>query len=78
MQADRGCPGCGTQWQCPVYKAEAVEEGGDADEPTESQPPPRYTRKRLRSDKTIVADSNGSGPSQISVRTTRSSARLGK
>ncbi|KAK9279455.1 hypothetical protein L1049_013134 [Liquidambar formosana] len=74
-RVERVCPGCGTQWQYPVSKREAIEEEDEANEPTQSQPPPGPTRKRLRSCKTEDPDTVGSGRSQASVRT-RSSARL--
>ncbi|XP_057953749.1 uncharacterized protein LOC131148023 isoform X1 [Malania oleifera] len=81
-RGDRVCPGCGTQWNYPVSKAEALEED-DQNEPTQSQLLPRLARKKkLRTCKTENVAAGVSGSSQTSVplaessRTTRSSARL--
>uniref|UniRef100_A0A5B7AG44 Non-structural maintenance of chromosomes element 1 homolog n=1 Tax=Davidia involucrata TaxID=16924 RepID=A0A5B7AG44_DAVIN len=80
---ERVCPGCGTSWLPPVSKAEAIEEEDDPNGPSQSQPHPQpSTRKRLRTGKTVDADTVGSGSSQPSMpnsdtmRTTRRSARL--
>ncbi|XP_059665124.1 uncharacterized protein LOC132311293 isoform X2 [Cornus florida] len=83
-KVERVCPGCGTQWLIPVSKTEAVEEEDEPNVPSQNgRPPQPFTRKRLRTGKSVDgADNAGSGSSQASLldsdtrRITRSSARL--
>ncbi|KAL5714592.1 hypothetical protein ACHQM5_016530 [Ranunculus cassubicifolius] len=84
-KVDKLCPGCGTEYICPVPKSELIEEDEavDPNEPTQTQAPPPgpAMRKRARACKT-EAETNNAGPSQASPRvpdprkSTRRSSRI--
>lgn len=90
-RVDKLCPGCGTEWLCPVSKSELIEEDEEeqpnqptqTQEPTQTQAPSTGAnrRKRLRNCKTEI-DTDNAGPSQTcsqipdSRRNTRRSSRI--
>ncbi|KAL6987229.1 hypothetical protein U1Q18_012980 [Sarracenia purpurea var. burkii] len=85
LQVGRICPGCGTPWQLPVSKIEAVEEDDDGNGLPQSHPPPPGSsrRKKLRTSQDVDSGTLGSASSQPLLmptsdtrKTTRSSARL--
>ncbi|KAJ6403156.1 hypothetical protein OIU84_015137 [Salix udensis] len=76
------CPSCGIQWHRGAAKTEVIEEEGDLNGPTQSQPPAGSKRQKLRAKTNIPAaaapgcvSSQGS-QSGSNRRITRASARL--
>ncbi|KAJ6365521.1 hypothetical protein OIU76_030325 [Salix suchowensis] len=77
------CPSCGIQWHRGAGKTEVIEEEGDLNGPTQSQPPAGSKRQKLRAKTNIPAAASGCVSSQGSQsgsksnrRITRASARL--